>query len=599
MTTILAEDTTFTAPTVAVNAFNRTQNLSDLFISVFRPSGRTHWPGNLKKYRSAPSDATIVDAQRRSGRRPGDRLLLRRPRRASGRPTVDGARRRRRRRGEPDPGADDRVGLHATSAATEPDDTDATASSTTNAALTDALLDIGGSRRADARRSHRLHQRRRLARHGPRQRHRRTPRNQMGDPLHSQPVSVDLRPRPARRPRVHRHERRLPACDRPRDRRRALGVHSAGVPRRPSRPLQRRVDRRQALRHRRRSAHPDGRRQRRRHREPARRSTCSSAWAAAATSTTRSTSAIPDCAAAAVEASTARRCRGSARRGRRRCRRVSTSQARVRSNADKLALVIGGGYEADQDNATLTTDTIGNSIYIVDSVDRRPAVARQPRRQATRTSTLRAARWTTRSRRASASSTSTATASPIACTPATWAAKSGASTSPTAQPAAQPRRGRRHRAARRRAERDAGPDDDPAVLQRARTSRSSTRARQLHPRRHRLRPPRPSARALSIEDRFYALRDYAMGPMTQAPVRRADPDHRARRPRARSTSATHDVPARQRGLAPRPEHRRLERREGAGRSAHVHNQVFFSTFQPSSERASRASRSSASTARMP
>ena len=28
---------------------------------------------------------------------------------------------------------------------------------------------------------------------------------------------------------------------------------------------------------------------------------------------------------------------------------------------------MGGGYEADQDSANLTTDTIGNSIYIVDS----------------------------------------------------------------------------------------------------------------------------------------------------------------------------------------------------------------------------------------
>jgi type IV pilus assembly protein PilY1 len=37
-------------------------------------------------------------------------------------------------------------------------------------------------------------------------------------------------------------------------------------------------------------------------------------------------------------------------------------------NADKLALVIGGGYESDQDNPTASTDTVGNSIYIVDSV---------------------------------------------------------------------------------------------------------------------------------------------------------------------------------------------------------------------------------------
>jgi type IV pilus assembly protein PilY1 len=63
VTAILSEDTSFAAPTVAVNSFNRTQNLSDLFISVFRPSGRAHWPGNLKRYRIRASDAQIVDAQ--------------------------------------------------------------------------------------------------------------------------------------------------------------------------------------------------------------------------------------------------------------------------------------------------------------------------------------------------------------------------------------------------------------------------------------------------------------------------------------------------------------------------------------------------------
>ncbi len=43
--------TTFTAPSVPVNAFNRTQNLNDVFVSVFQPSATVHWPGNLKKYR--------------------------------------------------------------------------------------------------------------------------------------------------------------------------------------------------------------------------------------------------------------------------------------------------------------------------------------------------------------------------------------------------------------------------------------------------------------------------------------------------------------------------------------------------------------------
>lgn len=44
-------DTTIVAPAVAVNAFNRTQNLNQLFVSVFAPSTKKHWPGNLKKYK--------------------------------------------------------------------------------------------------------------------------------------------------------------------------------------------------------------------------------------------------------------------------------------------------------------------------------------------------------------------------------------------------------------------------------------------------------------------------------------------------------------------------------------------------------------------
>ncbi len=59
--TILAFNTSFTAPAVSVNAFNRTQNLNDLFVTVFRPSETYNWPGNIKKYRLDP-DGTIVDA---------------------------------------------------------------------------------------------------------------------------------------------------------------------------------------------------------------------------------------------------------------------------------------------------------------------------------------------------------------------------------------------------------------------------------------------------------------------------------------------------------------------------------------------------------
>ncbi|MGQ0429584.1 MAG: pilus assembly protein [Gammaproteobacteria bacterium] len=59
--TILAFNTSFTAPAVSVNAFNRTQNLNDLYVTVFRPSETYSWSGNIKKYRLDP-DGTIMDA---------------------------------------------------------------------------------------------------------------------------------------------------------------------------------------------------------------------------------------------------------------------------------------------------------------------------------------------------------------------------------------------------------------------------------------------------------------------------------------------------------------------------------------------------------
>src|SRR6185503_19342180 len=59
---ILDTNQTFSSPTVSVNAFNRTQNLSDLFITVFSPTGRPHWEGNLKKYMLSAGTAKIMDA---------------------------------------------------------------------------------------------------------------------------------------------------------------------------------------------------------------------------------------------------------------------------------------------------------------------------------------------------------------------------------------------------------------------------------------------------------------------------------------------------------------------------------------------------------
>lgn len=57
---IFEDNLTFTAPAVSVNAFNRTQNLRDLFFTVFQPTNAFHWPGNLKKYKLG-EDGDIED----------------------------------------------------------------------------------------------------------------------------------------------------------------------------------------------------------------------------------------------------------------------------------------------------------------------------------------------------------------------------------------------------------------------------------------------------------------------------------------------------------------------------------------------------------
>jgi type IV pilus assembly protein PilY1 len=48
---ILDDAQSFAAPTVGVNAFNRTRNLDKLYISLFKPSTTYHWAGNVKKYK--------------------------------------------------------------------------------------------------------------------------------------------------------------------------------------------------------------------------------------------------------------------------------------------------------------------------------------------------------------------------------------------------------------------------------------------------------------------------------------------------------------------------------------------------------------------
>lgn len=50
ITQILKINTTFTAPAVSVNAFNRIQNRNELYFTLFRPSAYVHWPGNVKRF---------------------------------------------------------------------------------------------------------------------------------------------------------------------------------------------------------------------------------------------------------------------------------------------------------------------------------------------------------------------------------------------------------------------------------------------------------------------------------------------------------------------------------------------------------------------
>lgn len=50
---------TFSAPAVAVNAFNSMEHLDQLYFSVFRPSNGARWQGNIKRYRI--ENSTILD----------------------------------------------------------------------------------------------------------------------------------------------------------------------------------------------------------------------------------------------------------------------------------------------------------------------------------------------------------------------------------------------------------------------------------------------------------------------------------------------------------------------------------------------------------
>ncbi len=57
---IMQSNGTFTAPALSINAFNRSQTTNDFYVSLFKPSDRLRWAGNVKKY--SIRNAQIVDA---------------------------------------------------------------------------------------------------------------------------------------------------------------------------------------------------------------------------------------------------------------------------------------------------------------------------------------------------------------------------------------------------------------------------------------------------------------------------------------------------------------------------------------------------------
>ena len=62
LTEILAVNTTFVAPAVPVNAFNRLTHRNELYFALFRPSKNPQWSGNLKRYQLAGDPPIMTDA---------------------------------------------------------------------------------------------------------------------------------------------------------------------------------------------------------------------------------------------------------------------------------------------------------------------------------------------------------------------------------------------------------------------------------------------------------------------------------------------------------------------------------------------------------
>lgn len=61
VTEILAINTTFIAPAVSVNAFNRFNHRDELYYALFRPNARPNWDGNIKRFKLTGTPPKIVD----------------------------------------------------------------------------------------------------------------------------------------------------------------------------------------------------------------------------------------------------------------------------------------------------------------------------------------------------------------------------------------------------------------------------------------------------------------------------------------------------------------------------------------------------------
>jgi len=62
ITEILAINTTFIAPAVSVNAFNRFNHRNELYYALFKPNSRPKWNGNIKRFQLEGIPPEIVDA---------------------------------------------------------------------------------------------------------------------------------------------------------------------------------------------------------------------------------------------------------------------------------------------------------------------------------------------------------------------------------------------------------------------------------------------------------------------------------------------------------------------------------------------------------